>query len=188
MTGDQGRGTLNWLTRIRNRKMRAEEGGEVISDEEARLREVAKLHRPKLSPLDNGDRYADPYDPRRYGTEIVLNDVSVALPNCWAMQPAAVHAKRKYSKITTEAFRMIEEGGVQREEVCFICSEFFIWVRNGEHFLVRFGERRVPYRIDKHKFKVCYEHGTVILEGYPPIRLKPIGAFAYYFTLYGALC
>jgi hypothetical protein len=84
--------------------------------------------------------------------------------------------------------RMIEERGVQRGEIWLMCSEFFIWVRNGEHFLVRFGERRFPYRIDKPKFKVCHQDGTVILEGYPPIRLKSIRVFAYYFALYGALC
>jgi hypothetical protein len=169
MLRDQGRGERNWLHRIETEKLQAKQRGEDISDEEGRRRAVAKLHRPKLQPLDNWDRYADPYDPRRYGTEIMVNNVSIALPKCWTMLPAAVHAKRKYRKITTEASRMIEEGGVQREEICFICSEFFVWVRNGEHFLVRFGERRIPSRIDKHKSKVCYEDGTVILEGYPPI-------------------
>ena len=36
MAGGQGRGKLNWLTRIRVQKMLAKERGDEISDEEAR--------------------------------------------------------------------------------------------------------------------------------------------------------
>jgi hypothetical protein len=158
--------------------MLSKERGEEITDEEAQRRAVAKLHRPKLRPLDNSGRYADPNDPRRYGTEVTLNNGSVALQNCWTMEPNAVHAKRNYDKITTEATRVVAEGKVQPEEIRFMCSEFFIWVRNGEHFLVRFGERRIPYRIDKNKLRVCYKDGTVTPEGYPPISVKSVGVFA----------
>jgi len=83
---------------------------------------------------------------------------------------------------------MIAEGKAQPEEIWFMCSEFFIWVRNGEHFLVRFGERRIPFRIDKPKLRLCYKDGTVTLEGYFPIRVKSVGVFDYYLTIYSALC
>ena len=69
-----------------------------------------------------------------------------------------------------------------------MCSEFFIWVRDGEHFLVRFGERRIPHRIDKNKWRVCYKDGTVTPEGYPPFRVKSVGVFDYYLIIYSALC
>jgi len=53
--GSHGRGSragkLNWLTRIRVQKMLANERGDEISDEEAKRRAVAKLHRPKLKRL-----------------------------------------------------------------------------------------------------------------------------------------
>ncbi len=187
MLQDQGRGKLNWLHRIETQKMLAKERGEEISDEEAKMRAVAKLHRPELRPLDNSGRYADPNDPRRYGTEVMLNHGSVALPNCWTMEPIAVHGKRNYDKIVTEASRMIAESKVQPEEIRFMCSEFFIWARNGEHLLVQFGERRIPYRIDKDKLRVCYKEGTVTSEGYPPISVKSVAVFDYYLSLYSAL-
>jgi hypothetical protein len=53
MPGAQGRGERNWLRRIEIQKMLAKQGGEQISDKEAKLRAVAKLHRPKLKPLDD---------------------------------------------------------------------------------------------------------------------------------------
>jgi hypothetical protein len=188
MTGDQGRGKLNWLHRIETQKMLAKERGEDISDEEARLREVARLHRPKLRRLDKAIRRASPYDPRRYGTKVSSSQGSVALLNCWTMEPGSVHAGRNYTKIATEVGRMIEEGKAQPEEIRFMCSEFFVWVRNGEDFLVRFGERRIPCRIDKDKLRVCYEDGTVTLDGYSPITVKSVAVFDYYLTLYDALC
>ena len=110
MLRDQTRGKRNWRHRIETQKKLAKERGEEISDEEAKLRAVARLHRPKLRPLDNSSRYADPYDHRRYGTEVTFNNGSVALQNCWTMEPNAVHAKRRYFKITTEVTRMIAEG------------------------------------------------------------------------------
>src|SRR5271169_2466840 len=109
MLRGQGRGRLNWLRRSKNEKTQAKQRGEDISDEEAKWRAVSKLHRPKLRPLDNSDRYVDPYDPRRRGTEIVLNHGSVALPKCWTMEPNSVHAGRNYKKLTKQVARMIEQ-------------------------------------------------------------------------------
>jgi len=43
---------------------------------------------------------------------------------------------------------MIDEGRAQPEEIRFLCSEFFVFVRNGEDFLVRWGERTKPYKIN----------------------------------------
>jgi hypothetical protein len=79
MAGGQGRGKLNWLTRIRFQKMLAKERGDEISDEEAKRRAVAKLHRPKLKRLYNEDRYVGgPYDPRLYeGAEVALSRVGL---------------------------------------------------------------------------------------------------------------
>jgi hypothetical protein len=139
MTGDQGRGKLNWLHRISSEKRRARERGEEISDEGARRREVAKLHRPRLKvPIYNPDRYGPLYNPRLYdGAEIVLNGERIALPNCMSLEPVAVHARRDYDKITTEVGRMIAEGNAQPEEIRFMCSAFFIMRRNGDDFLIR---------------------------------------------------
>ncbi len=189
MLGDQGRGKLNWLHRIETQKMTAKERGEEISDEEAKRRAVARLHRPKLKRLYNPDRVVGGlYDPRLYdGTEVVLSQGRIALPNCVPLEPKAVHAKRNYDKITTEAARMIEEGKVQPEEIRLMCSEFFVFGRNGEDFLVQFGGRRYPHRIDKAKLRVCYEGGTVTLDGNVPIRVKLVAIFDYYLTLYDAL-
>ena len=160
MAGDQGRGKLNWLTRIRFQKMLAKERGDEISDEEAKRRAVAKLHRPKLKRLYNENPYVGgPYDPRLYeGAEVALSRGRIALPNCVPLEPEAVHARRNYEKITKEVARMIEEGRAQPEEIRFMCSEFFIWVHNGEDFLVRFGERTIPCRFNKDKLRVCYEN------------------------------
>lgn len=188
MLRDQGRGRRNWLRRSENEKTQAKQRGEDISDEEAKRRAVAKLHRPKLRPLDNADRYADPYDPRCYGTGIVLNKQSVALLNCWTMEPESVHAGRNYDKLTKQVARMIEQGKAQPEEICFMCSEFFIFRRNGKDRLVQSGDPRYVYQIDRENLRASYEDGTVTLKGYSPIRPKSVGVFAYYFSLYGALC
>jgi hypothetical protein len=188
MPGAQGRGERNWLRRSENEKTQAKERGEDISDEEAKLRAVAKLHRPKLRPLDNSGRYADPYDPRRYGTEIVLDDVSVALPKCWTMEPESVRAGRNYKKLTKQVARMIEQGKAQAGEICFMCSEFFVFRRNGEDFIVQCGDPRYFYRIDKTSLRVCYEVGTATLGRDATIKIKSPGVFHYYLTLYDALC
>jgi hypothetical protein len=191
MMGDQGRGKLNWLHRIRDQKKLAMERGEEISDEEARRREVAKLHRPRLKvPIYNPDRYGPLYNPRLYdGAEVMLSQGRVALPNCVPLEPKAVHAKRNYDKITTEVARMIEEGNAQPEEIRFMCSEFFVWVRNGEEFLIRFGERRIPSRINKKKLNVCYVDSTIALDGNTPIKLKSsVAVFDYYLGLYCNIC
>jgi hypothetical protein len=191
MTGDQGRGKLNWLHRISSQKRRDRERGEEISDEEARRREVAKLHRPKLKRLYNPTRYGPFYDSRLYdGTEVVLSQGErVMLPNCVPLEPKAVHAKRNYDKITTEVARMIEEGNAQPEEIRFMCSEFFVWVRNGEEFLIRFGERRIPSRINKKKLNVCYVDSTIALDGNTFIKLKSsVAVFDYYLGLYCNIC
>ena len=144
--------------------------------------------RPKLRSLDNSGRYADPNDPRRYGTEIVLNQGSVALPRCWTMEPESVHARRNYQKLTKQVARMIEQGKAQPEEICFMCSEFFIFRRNRKDCLVQSGDPRYVYQIDKESLRASYEDGTVTLKGCSPIRPKSVGVFAYYFSLYGALC
>src|ERR1700741_5174646 len=187
MPGAQGRGERNWLRRIEIQKMLAKQGGEQISDKEAKLRAVAKLHRPKLKPLDDSG-YADPNDLRRYGTEIVSNQGSIALPKCWAMEPKSVHAGRNYQKLTNQVAGIIEQGKAQPEEICFMCSEFFIFRRNGKDRLVQSGDPRYVYQIDKESLRVSYEDGTVTLKGCSPIRPKSVGVFAYYFNLYGALC
>ena len=118
----------------------------------------------------------------------MLNQGSVALQNWWTMQPKAVHARRNYDKITKEVARMIEDGRVQPDQIRFMCSEFFVCVRNGEELLVRFGERRHPYRIGRGEWRVSYADGTVIFEGYSRIKLKSVGVFVYYLSLYSALC
>ena len=188
MLRDQGRGKRNWLRRSENEKTQAKQRGEDISDEEAKRRAASKLHRPKLMPLDNSIRSADPHDPRRYGTQIALNQGSVALPKCWTMEPESVHAGRNYQKLTKQVARMIEQGKAQPEEIRFMCSEFFICRRNGKDFLVQTGDPRHVYQIDRESLRASYEDGTVTLKGYSPIRLKSVGVFAYYFILYGALC
>jgi hypothetical protein len=83
---------------------------------------------------------------------------------------------------------MIEQGKAQPEEICFMCSEFFIFRRNGKDSLVQTGDPRYVYQIDRESLRVSYEDGIVTLKGHPPIRPKSVGVFAYYFTLYGALC
>jgi hypothetical protein len=151
-----------WLTRRRNEGHRSRQGGpqnSPISEREAHLRAVARMHRPKLMielyrdrdgrPLN---RYGPHINPRLFdGTEVMLSHGSVSLPNCMPLEPKAVHARRDYVRITNEVARMIEEGGAQPKEIRFMCSEFFVFVRNGEEFLVRFGGRKIPYRIDKEK-------------------------------------
>ena len=188
MQQPQGRGKRNWQTRIRHQKIEAREQGEEISDEEARRREMAKLHRPKLKvPLYNPDRYGSLYNPRLYnGAEIFRNHEKVALPNCVALEPVAVHAKRDYDKITTEVVRMIAEDRAQPDEIRFICALFFIMRRNAHDFLVRFGERRYPIRIGKERLRVSYERGTVTLNDLT-IEVNSVGIFEYYFSLYATL-
>lgn len=183
------RGKLNWQRRIRQQKKLAMERGEEISDGEARQREVAKLHRPKLRvPVYNPHRYGPLYNPRLYdGAEVVLDQQRIALPNCVTLEPVAVHASRDYGKITREVSRMIAEGNAQPEEIRFMCSEFFVLRRNGEDFLVRFGERRYPRRIQKGSLRVRYESGTITFNDGPPIRVKSVGVFEHYFDLYAAL-
>ncbi len=84
---------------------------------------------------------------------------------------------------------MIEEGNAQPEEIRFMCSEFFVWVRNGEEFLIRFGERRIPYRIHREKLNVCYVDGTITLDGNTLIKLKSsVAVFDYYLGLYRNIC
>ena len=188
MPGARGRGERNWLRRIEIQKMLAKQGDEQISDEEANRRAVAKLHRPKLKRLDNAIPPAPPDDPRRYGTKVSLSQGSVALLNCWTMEPESVHAGRNYDKLTKQVGRMIEQGKAQPEEICFMCSEFFIFRRNGEDCLVQSGDPRYLYQIDRDSLRASYEDGTVTLKGYSPIRPKSVGVFAYYFSLYGVLC
>jgi hypothetical protein len=185
----QGRGTLNWLRRINNQKTLARERGEEISDEEARRREVAKLHRPKLKvPIYNPNRYGPLYNPRLYdGAEVVQGRERVPLPNCVALEPTAVHSRRDYDKITTEVGRMIAEGNAQPEEIRFICSAFFILRRSGEDWLVRFGERRYPYKINEGRLRVNYTGGTVTLDESLTIKVKSVGIFDHYFGLYTML-
>jgi hypothetical protein len=189
MRENQGRGKLNWLNRIKDQKRLAKEQGEEISDEEARKREVAKLHRPTLKvPIWNRDLYDRwSFNPSLFrGSEIALNQQRISLPFCVALEPFAVHAKRDYDKITTEVGRMIAEGLAQPEEIRLMCSAFFVLRRNGEDFLVRFGERRYPYRIGKERLRVSYENDTVTLSG-NLLKVKSVGTFEYYFHLYTML-
>jgi hypothetical protein len=103
-----GPGKRNWLRGIENEKIAAKQRGEKISDEEAKQREVVKLHRPHT---------------RQYHRiEVEFGEAKIALPNCVALEPKAVHAKRRYGKITREAALMIEEGRVQPDEIRFMCS------------------------------------------------------------------
>jgi len=104
------------------------------------------------------------------------------------MEPNSVHAGRNYKKLTKQVARMIEQGKAQPEEICFMCSEFFVFRRNGEDFLVQCGDPRYLYQIDRDSLRASYEHGAVTLKGYSPIRPKSVGVFAYYFSLYSALC
>ena len=188
MLRDQGRGKLNWLHRITTEKVHAKRRGEDISGEEAKRRAVARLHRPKLKRLDNAIWPAPPDDRRRYGTKVSSSQGSVALLNCWTMEPKLVHAGRNYKKLTKQVAHMIEQGKAQPEEINFMCSEFFIFRRNGKDFLVQCGDPRYLYQIDRDSLRASYEDGTVTLKGRPPIRPKSVGVFAYYFSLYGALC
>jgi hypothetical protein len=145
MLEDRRRGKRNWQRRIETEKIQAGQRGEEISDEEGRKRAIAKLHRPKLKRLYVPNRYVGAaYDPCSYdGAEVELSQRRVALPNCALAEPEAVHARRSYDKIIREVARMIEEGGAQPEELRFICSDFFVYARNGQEFLVRFGGRRI---------------------------------------------
>ena len=183
-----GRGKRNWLNRISYRKKRASEEGEEISDEEARKREVAKLHRPKLKvPIWNRDPYEPGFNRSLFGgSEITLNEQRISLPFCVALEPLAVHSKRAYDKITTEVGRMIAEGLAQPREIRFMCSAFFVLRRNGEDFLVRFGERRYPCMIGSERLRVSYENGTVTLGG-NRLKVKSVGIFEHYFNLYTML-
>jgi hypothetical protein len=104
-----------------------------------------------------------------------------------SLEPVAVHARRDYDKITTEVGRMIAEGNAQPEEIRFMCSAFFIMRRNGDDFLIRFGERRYPYRIIKGLLRVSYESGAVILAGDRTIKVTSVGIFEHYFNIYSAL-
>ena len=190
MLEDRRPGKRNWYRRVETEKIQARQRGEEISDEEARKRAIAKLHRPILKRLYLPNRYVGgAYDPCFYdGVEVELSQGRVALPNCALAEPKAVHARRSDDKITREVARMIEEGGAQPEELRFICSDFFVYARNNEVFLVRFGGRRIPYRIEKTKLIVCYVDSTVTLHGYRPIRVESVGVFEYYFRLYSGLC
>ena len=187
-----------WWTRRRHEGSRTKQDdpqNSSISEREAHLRAVARMHRPKLTIELYRDRdgralnrYGPHINPRLFdGTEVKLSQESVALalPNCLPLEPKAVHARRDYDKITKEVARMIEEGGAQPEEIRFMCSEFFVFVRNGEDFLVRFGGRKIPYRIDKEKVRMCYEHHTVMFDDNSVIKkVRSVGVFDYYFTLY----
>jgi hypothetical protein len=104
------------------------------------------------------------------------------------MEPESVHAGRNYKKLTKQVARMIEQGKAPPEEICFMCSEFFIFRRNGKDCLVQCGDPRYVYQIDRESLRASYEDGTVTLKGYSPIRPKSVGVFAYYINLYGALC
>lgn len=80
---------------------------------------------------------------------------------------------------------MIEEGGAQPEEIYFMCSEFFVFVRNWVDFLVQFGGRKIPHRIGKDQPKVCYEDGTVTFSDKSMIKkIKSVSVFDYYLRLY----
>ena len=188
MEQPHGRGKLNWQSRIRSQKKLAKERGEEISDEEARRREMAKLHRPKLKvPVYNPDRYGPLYNPRLYdGAEIFQNQERVTLPNCVNLEPAATHAIRDYKYITTEMSRMIAEGYAQPDEIRFVCSTFFVLRQDGEDLLVRFGKRRVPNRIGNGQLRVSYESGTITFNGLT-LKVKSVGLFEHYFNLYVTL-
>jgi hypothetical protein len=190
-----------WLTRRRNEGRRAkmrDPQNSSISEREARLRAVARMHPPKLMidlyqdrdgrPLTPG--YGPRINPRIYDrTEVMLSQGSVALPNCMTLEPKAVHPRRNYNRITREVARMIEEGGAQPEEIYFMCSEFFVFVRNWEDFLVRFGGRTIPHRIGKDKKpEVCYEDRTVTFGDDSVIKkVKSAGVFDFYLRLYFSL-
>lgn len=118
----------------------------------------------------------------------MLNKRSVALLNCWTIEPESVHAGRNYDELTKQVARMIEQGKAQPEQICFMCSEFFIFRRNGKDRLVQSGDSRYVYQIDRENLRASNEDGTVTLKGYSPIRPKSVGVFAYYLKLYGALC
>jgi len=190
-----------WRTRHNNERSRTKQDdpqNSSISEREAHLRAVARMHRPKLAielyrdrdgrPLN---RYGPHFNPRLYdGTEVKLSrgSVAFALPNCVPLEPKAVHARRDFDRITKEVARMLEEGGAQPEQIRFMCSEFFIFVRHGEDFLVRFGGRKIPYRIDEHKVRMCYEDRTVTFGENSVIKkVRSVGVFDYYLNLYYAL-
>jgi len=104
------------------------------------------------------------------------------------MEPKSIHAGRNYKKLTKQVGRMIEQGKARPEEICFMYSEFFIFRRNGEDFLVQCGDPRYFYRIDKTSSRVCYEVGTATLGRDATINIKSPGVFHYYLILYEALC
>jgi hypothetical protein len=186
MTGTVGRGKAAWLGRIARQKQWARESGEEISDLEARLREVARMHRPTLTRLIVKDPWRTIFDRRLYdGIEIALTQGIVALPNCLPLEPKAVHARRRYDKIIKEAARMIEESTASPEQVRFMCSEFFVVRRNEEDLLVRFGGRRYPYKITEKKFAENYVDRTVTLDNHSTIRnVKSPRTFSFYLHLY----
>ena len=162
-----------------------------ISDREVHLRAVARMHPPRLTIDLYRDRDGRPLNPR-YGlhinpciydvTEIMLSQGSVALPNCVTLEPKAVHARRNYKRITDEVARMIEEGGAQPEEI------YFVFLRNWEDSLVRFGGRQIPHKIGKDKSKMSYEDRTVTFGDNSIIRkIRSVGVFDYYLRLYSRL-
>jgi hypothetical protein len=186
-----------WATRLRNEGSRAktrDPQNSSISEREARLRAAAPMHPPKLMidlyqdrdgrPLTPG--YGPHVNPRLYdGSDVMLSQGSVALPNCMPLEPKAVHARRNYNRIINEVARMIEEGRAQPEEIYFMCSEFFVFVRDSEDFLVRFGGRTIPHRIGKDKPEACYENRTVIFgDGSVIKKIKSVGVFDFYLKLY----
>jgi hypothetical protein len=188
-----------WRTRRRHEGSRTKQDdpqNSSISEREAHLRAVARMHRPRLTielyrdrdgrPLN---RYGPHINPRLFdGTEVMLSHGSVSLPNCMPLEPKAVHGRRDYNRISNEVARMIEEGRVQPEQIRFMCSEFFVFVRNREDFLVRFGERRYPYRFEQTKVRISYMDGIVTFGDHSAIKnVRSIGVFDYYLTLFYAL-
>jgi hypothetical protein len=100
-------------------------------------------------------------------------------PNCIALEPEGVHARRAYKKNIETIKMMVEITEINVDEVKFICALFFI-IQPRESDYLCYGQFRYP--IDNAV--VSYEDSCVYFADGSSIEIKKIGIFDFYLTAY----
>jgi hypothetical protein len=100
-------------------------------------------------------------------------------PNCIALEPEGIHARRAYKKNLDTIRCMIDTTEIEADEVRFICPLFFV-VRPRESDYLCYGQFR--YHIDNTI--VSYRDNRVSFADGFSIEVPQIGIFDFYLTAY----
>ena len=98
-------------------------------------------------------------------------------PNCIALEPEGVHARRAYKKNLDTIKWMIDTTEIEADEVRFVCSMFFV-IRPRESDYLCYGQFR--YWIDNTI--ISHENNSVSFADGFSIEVAQIGIFDFYLT------